>query len=90
MINVNRMTKAGCNFIFWVADWFALLNNKMGGDLKKIRTVGAYMIEVCNHHKFILYIFNVLIPVRYGRHVVWTCQKWSSDGLQRVSYLIQL
>jgi tyrosyl-tRNA synthetase len=45
-INVNRMTKAGCNFIFWVADWFALLNNKMGGDLKKIRTVGAYMIEV--------------------------------------------
>jgi len=46
VINVNRMTKAGCNFIFWVADWFALLNNKMGGDLKKIRTVGAYMIEV--------------------------------------------
>lgn len=45
-INVNRMTKAGCNFIFWVADWFALLNNKMGGDLKKIRVVGAYMIEV--------------------------------------------
>jgi len=45
-INVNRMTKAGCHFIFWVADWFALLNNKMGGDLKKIRTVGAYMIEV--------------------------------------------
>jgi len=44
--NVNRMTKAGCTFIFWVADWFALLNNKMGGDLKKIRTVGAYMIEV--------------------------------------------
>lgn len=46
VINVNRMTKAGCHFIFWVADWFALLNNKMGGDLKKIRTVGAYMIEV--------------------------------------------
>lgn len=45
-LNVNRMTKAGCTFIFWVADWFALLNNKMGGDLKKIRTVGAYMIEV--------------------------------------------
>lgn len=29
-----------------VADWFAQLNNKMGGDLKKIRTVGEYMIEV--------------------------------------------
>ncbi len=23
-----------------VADWFAQLNNKMGGDLKKIQTVG--------------------------------------------------
>ena len=45
-INVNRLTRAGCVFKFWVADWFALLNNKMGGDLKKIRTVGLYMIEV--------------------------------------------
>jgi len=45
-INVNKCTKAGCTFIFWVADWFALLNNKMGGDLKKIRLVGEYMIEV--------------------------------------------
>eukprot|EP00897_Mesotaenium_endlicherianum_P006506 jgi/Mesen1/5884/ME000299S04998 len=31
---------------FWVADWFAQLNNKMGGDLKKIQTVGRYMVEV--------------------------------------------
>jgi len=45
-INVNKCTKAGCTFIFWVADWFALLNNKMDGDLKKIKTVGEYMIEV--------------------------------------------
>eukprot|EP01116_Phalansterium_solitarium_P009228 TRINITY_DN23297_c0_g1_i1.p1 TRINITY_DN23297_c0_g1~~TRINITY_DN23297_c0_g1_i1.p1 ORF type:complete len:419 (+),score=98.42 TRINITY_DN23297_c0_g1_i1:70-1257(+) len=45
-INVNKCTKAGCTFIFWVADWFALLNNKMGGDLKKIQTVGEYMVEV--------------------------------------------
>lgn len=45
-INVNRLTKAGCVFKFWVADWFAMLNNKMGGDLKKIRVVGQYMIEV--------------------------------------------
>jgi tyrosyl-tRNA synthetase len=46
VINVNRLTKAGCHFKFWVADWFAQLNNKMGGDLKKIRTVGRYMIEI--------------------------------------------
>eukprot|EP00904_Undaria_pinnatifida_P001312 jgi/Undpi1/11181/HiC_scaffold_30.g13479.m1 len=46
VINVNRLTKAGCHFKFWVADWFAQLNNKMGGDLKKIQTVGKYMIEI--------------------------------------------
>lgn len=45
-VNVNKVTSAGGKFIFWVADWFALLNNKMGGDLEKIQTVGRYMIEV--------------------------------------------
>lgn len=45
-INVNKLTDAGCEFVFWVADWFAQLNNKMGGDLKKIRVVGQYFIEV--------------------------------------------
>lgn len=40
------MTDAGCIFIFWVADWFALLNNKMGGDLNKIKIVGQYFVEV--------------------------------------------
>lgn len=36
----------GCIFVFWVADWFAMLNNKMGGDLDKIRVVGQYFVEV--------------------------------------------
>ena len=29
-----------------MADWHAQLNNKMGGDLKKIQTVGEYMVEI--------------------------------------------
>lgn len=45
-INVNKLTSTGCLFKFWVADWFAQLNNKMGGDLEKIKTVGRYMIEI--------------------------------------------
>ena len=45
VINVNKLTSSGCIFIFWVADWFALLNNKMGGDLEKIQTAGRYLIE---------------------------------------------
>lgn len=45
-INVNKMTKAGCKFIMLVADWHGWANNKMGGDLEKIQTVGKYYIEV--------------------------------------------
>jgi tyrosyl-tRNA synthetase len=45
-INVNKLTSTGIKFRFWVADWFGMLNNKMGGDLDKIRVVGEYFIEV--------------------------------------------
>jgi tyrosyl-tRNA synthetase len=44
--HVNRLAKAGCTFTFWIADWFAMLNHKLGGDLGKIHTVGLYMAEV--------------------------------------------
>ncbi|KAA8534421.1 hypothetical protein F0562_031938 [Nyssa sinensis] len=42
IINVNKLTCAGCK-VNWIADWFAQLNNKMGGDLKKIQTVRHYI-----------------------------------------------
>ncbi|KAL7437500.1 hypothetical protein ACHAXM_005673, partial [Skeletonema potamos] len=47
-VNVNKCTAAGTHstFCFWVADWFALMNDKMGGDLHKIVIVGKYLIEV--------------------------------------------
>ncbi|KAJ4768661.1 Tyrosine--tRNA ligase [Rhynchospora pubera] len=45
-ISVNKLTRAGCTVKIWIADWFAQLNNKMGGDLKKIRTIGNYLIEI--------------------------------------------
>ena len=47
-MNVNKCTAEGTNstFVFWVADWFALMNDKMGGDLAKIQIVGQYLIEV--------------------------------------------
>ncbi|MBW2992746.1 tyrosine--tRNA ligase [Candidatus Woesearchaeota archaeon] len=45
-INISKMLKAGVKFKMWVADWFAWMNNKMGGDLEKIRTTGEYFIEV--------------------------------------------
>jgi len=45
-LNVNKCTRSGGKFVFWVADWFALMNDKMGGDLDKIKVVGEYFIEV--------------------------------------------
>lgn len=44
-INVNKMTRAGCQFKMFVADWHAWANNKMGGDLERIQTVGRYIVE---------------------------------------------
>jgi len=46
VININKMIKAGAHFKMWVADWHAWANNKMGGDLEKIKIVGEYFIEV--------------------------------------------
>jgi tyrosyl-tRNA synthetase len=45
-INVNRLVKAGCIFKFWIADWFAQMNNKMEGDIEKIKIVGRYFVEI--------------------------------------------
>ena len=43
------MTKTGIKFKMLVADWHAWANNKMGGDLEKIQTVGKYLFEVWKH-----------------------------------------
>lgn len=45
-INIEKMLKAGCKFKMWVADWFAWMNNKLGGDLNNIKKAGEYMVEV--------------------------------------------
>ncbi|XP_071689059.1 tyrosine--tRNA ligase 1, cytoplasmic-like [Rutidosis leptorrhynchoides] len=45
-INVNKLTSNGCKMKIWIADLFAQLNNKMGGDIEKIKTVGLYFIEI--------------------------------------------
>ena len=44
-INTNKLTKCGFKFKFWVADYFAKLNHKLGGDLKKIQKAGELMVE---------------------------------------------
>ncbi len=36
---------AKVEFILYLADWFAFLNNKLGGNIEKIRKCGEYFIE---------------------------------------------
>lgn len=46
VMNTNAIIENGGKMIIYIADWFAQLNHKMGGDLQKIREVGRYFIEV--------------------------------------------
>lgn len=45
-INLEDMLKAGVHVKLFLADWFAWINNKMGGDLAAIQKVGEYFLEV--------------------------------------------
>ena len=44
--NVKKMLGCGVKFKLFLADYFAFVNNKLGGDLDKIRTAGEYFKEV--------------------------------------------
>ena len=44
--NLKVMLKAGIKFKLYLADYFAFINNKLEGDLKKIQKAGEYFIEV--------------------------------------------
>jgi tyrosyl-tRNA synthetase len=43
---LKDLIKAGVHFKLWLADWFAWINRKMGGELERIHTVGDYFTEV--------------------------------------------
>lgn len=90
-INVNRLTKAGCIFYFWVADWFAQMNNKMGGDLEKIKIVGRYFIEIwkavgmdLKNVKFLWCSEEInKRPMEYWQSVIDVARKNSVDRITR-------
>lgn len=43
---LEELLKTGVKFKLYLADWFAWINNKMGGELENIKKVGEYFIEV--------------------------------------------
>ncbi len=44
--NIKTLLGIGVRFNLYLADYFGFINNKMGGDIDKIRTVGRYFVEV--------------------------------------------
>src|SRR3989338_11109389 len=44
--NLKNMLKAGIKFKLYLADYFALINNKLEGNLDNIKKAGEYFIEV--------------------------------------------
>ena len=44
--NIKILLKAGVKFKLYLADYFAFINNKLGGDLKRIQRAGEYFIEM--------------------------------------------
>ena len=43
---IKDLQEANIDFVLYLADWHAMINNKMEGDLEKIRKVGEYLIKV--------------------------------------------
>ncbi len=44
--NIKKMHDTGIHFKLYIADYFALINNKLGGDIDHIRNTGKYFVEV--------------------------------------------
>ncbi|MBI1972110.1 MAG: tyrosine--tRNA ligase [Candidatus Aenigmarchaeota archaeon] len=45
-IQLQILMDAGIKFKLFIADWYAWINNKLGGDLEKIQKAGHYLVEV--------------------------------------------
>src|SRR3989344_5108755 len=91
-INVNKLTRVGINFKFWVADWFALMNNKMCGDLDKIQDVGEYFIEVWKASGMEMGRVNFLWASEHMNQEYWlrTLQIARMNSVQRITRCAQI
>lgn len=93
-INVNKMARAGCTFKMFVADWHAWANNKMGGDLEKIQTVGKYFVEVwraagmdLQHVKFV-WASEFVTDEAYWKKVMNVARDSSLDRILRTTQIM--
>ena len=45
-INIKKLLSCNIHLKLYLADYFAFINNKMGGDMEKIKRVGEYFVEI--------------------------------------------
>jgi len=43
---IKDLQEAGIDFILYLADWHAMINNKLNGDLETIQAAGNYLVKV--------------------------------------------
>jgi tyrosyl-tRNA synthetase len=87
--NLKNMLKAGIKFKLWLADYFAFINNKLGGDINNIQTAGKYFVEVwkacgidTNKVK-ILWASETMDDIKYWDRVLKVSKKMSLDRTMR-------
>lgn len=88
-INLEDLIKAGVKFKLWLADWFAWINNKMGGDLEKIKFAGEYFIEVWKAAGVdmdkvdVLWASNAMDNKEYWKKVILVAKNTTLNRTQR-------
>lgn len=92
-MNLENLLKAGVKFKLLLADWHAFLNNKMGGDIEKIREVGFYFTEVykaagVDFDKVELVWVNDLLDKDYMEKVLKIAQKTSLNRMLRCTTIM--
>jgi tyrosyl-tRNA synthetase len=93
-INLQDLLKAGIKFKLLIADWFAWINNKFGGDLEKIQNAGKYLIEVwkacgVNLKKVdVCWTSEVVKDPEYWKLVVEVSRLTTIDRMKRASTIM--
>lgn len=76
IIKLKDLLEAKVDFIMFIADWFAFLNNKLGGNLELIRKTGEYFIEAW---KTISKVFDVnfdKVRIEWSSNLIKNPEYW--------------
>jgi len=70
---IRTMVENGFDVVIWIADIFAMLNNKHAGDSGKIRLCGEYMIEV-----WTVYLNRLNVDMSHVKFI-WASEEIAKD-----------